>query len=128
MSSTVDTTGDDSLPPRNTAASSAPVAQAVNPLPKCVCSWKNCRAYQKAFREDKHGVFDGVIRIKLLQGHQESMAYMDCLDRTLDVTKEPEWKDSKNGPEPSPKKNVSVLDHIQKETWTTSTELQKFLR
>lgn len=64
-------------------------------LPRCVCTWKNCRAYQKVFREGKHAMLDGVIRIKLLKGHPESMMYKECLDRTLGVEKEPEWKDNK---------------------------------
>lgn len=64
-------------------------------LPRCVCTWKNCRAYQKVFREAKHETLDGVVRIKLLKGHPESIMYKECLDRTLGVVKEPEWKDTK---------------------------------
>jgi hypothetical protein len=68
-------------------------------LPRCACTWKNCRAYQKAFREAKHAVFDGVIRIKLLRNHPESRRYKECLDRTLGISKEPAWKDGKDGTE-----------------------------
>lgn len=61
-------------------------------LKRCTCSWKNCRAYQKAFRDAKHPVFDGVVTIKIFKDHPIGMNYKECLDRTLGVTKEPEWK------------------------------------
>jgi hypothetical protein len=61
-------------------------------LPKCMCNWKNCRAYQKAFRQVKHPSFDGVVKIKLVQNHPESMSYKGCLDRTLGISNPPEWK------------------------------------
>jgi hypothetical protein len=67
------------------------------PLLRCVCSWKNCRAYQKAFREAQCENFDGCIRIKIVRGNQESIAYKNSLDRILAVQRQPEWKGSKGG-------------------------------
>lgn len=61
-------------------------------LKRCLCSWKNCRAYQKAFRDAKHAVFEGVVTIKIFKDHRIGMNYKQCLDRNLGITKEPEWK------------------------------------
>jgi hypothetical protein len=62
-------------------------------LKKCICNWKNCRAYQKAFRDAKHPVLDGVITMKIFKDHVIGMHYKRCLDRALGVTKEPDWKE-----------------------------------
>jgi hypothetical protein len=67
------------------------------PLLRCVCTWKNCRAYQKAFREAHYEVFDGCIGIKIVRDHRESLAYKKSLDRVLLVQQQPEWKHSKDG-------------------------------
>ena len=63
-------------------------------IPKCFCTWKNCRAYQKAWRESNHTIYDGVIKIKFVKGHYESMALKSCIDRILAIpeTKANEWK------------------------------------
>jgi hypothetical protein len=67
------------------------------PLLRCVCSWKNCRAYQKTFREAQCEMFDGCIGIKIVRDHRESMAYKKSLDRILAVQQPPEWKQGKDG-------------------------------
>jgi MORN repeat len=63
-------------------------------IPKCFCTWKNCRAYQKAWRESNHHIYDGVIKIKFIKGHIESMALKSCIDRILTIpeSKSNEWK------------------------------------
>jgi hypothetical protein len=69
-------------------------------IPKCFCTWKNCRAYQKAWRESNHNIYDGVIKIKFIKGHYESMALKSCIDRILAVpeAKANEWKVSTTTP------------------------------
>jgi hypothetical protein len=73
-------------------ASEAPI-----PLPKCVCGWKNCRVYQKAFREARHPFWDGVIKLKFTKDETESTALKQSVDRILkvDATKREEWKSVK---------------------------------
>ena len=39
-------------------------AKKDGPLPRCVCGWKLCRTYQRAFREVDHEIFHGVIKMK----------------------------------------------------------------
>ena len=64
------------------------------PLPKCVCGWKNCRVYQKAFREARHPFWDGVFKIKFTRDETESTALKQSVDRILkvDAAKREEWK------------------------------------
>jgi hypothetical protein len=64
------------------------------PLPKCFCNWKHCRTYQKALREYKHTLFNGVIKLKFLKNERRSMALKESVDRTLhvDSQKRNEWK------------------------------------
>jgi hypothetical protein len=64
------------------------------PLPKCFCNWKNCRTYQKALREYKHVLFNGVIKLKFVQDNPKSMALKASVDRTLhvDASKKNDWK------------------------------------
>lgn len=57
-------------------------------LPKCVCSWKNCRTYQKAYRSVGHPVLDGVVRVKFIKGDTASIPLKASVDRTLKVPKE----------------------------------------
>jgi hypothetical protein len=75
----------------------SPAAAAANPLPKCICGWKNCRVYQKAFRECNHEFYDGVFKIKFVKGETESMALKQAIDRILKVAfeKRGEWKQVK---------------------------------
>lgn len=76
------------------AAAAAAANKNANVLPKCFCSWKNCRAYQKAWREAKHDVWDGVIKLNLVRDHPESMALKASIDRILAIpeTKSKDWK------------------------------------
>jgi hypothetical protein len=53
-------------------------------IPKCVCSWKNCRVYQKFFRD--HPVLEGVVRLKFTSTEPESMALKASIDRNLKVS------------------------------------------
>jgi hypothetical protein len=64
------------------------------PLPKCFCNWKHCRTYQKALREYRHPLFNGVIKLKFLKNDRRSMALKESVDRTLhvDSQKRNEWK------------------------------------
>lgn len=59
-----------------------------NLLPKCFCSWKHCRTYQKALREYKHPLFNGVVKLKFVKSDRRSMALKACIDRTLGVDSE----------------------------------------
>jgi hypothetical protein len=80
----------------STAAEKANVAI---PLPKCFCNWKNCRTYQKALREYKHPLFNGVIKLKFIKGDRKSSALKAAVDRTLHVDsgKRNEWKPAAAG-------------------------------
>jgi hypothetical protein len=70
-------------------------AGAAAPLPKCFCNWKHCRTYQKAFREFKHPLFNGVIKLKFVKTDRMSLALKATVDRTLhvDSAKRNEWRD-----------------------------------
>ncbi|GKY97762.1 hypothetical protein MPSEU_000734400 [Mayamaea pseudoterrestris] len=70
------------------------MADGPAPLPKCVCGWKNCRVYQKAFREARHPFWDGVVKIKFTKDETESTALKQSVDRILkvDPSKREEWK------------------------------------
>jgi hypothetical protein len=57
-------------------------------LPKCVCSWKNCRTYQKAYRSVGHPVLDGVVKVKFIKGDTASIPLKASVDRTLKVSKD----------------------------------------
>lgn len=65
-------------------------------IPRCVCSWKNCRVYQKVFRG--HPVWDGVIKLKFATNEPESMALKSSIDRNLKVpaSKADDWKPGKH--------------------------------
>jgi len=65
-----------------------------SPLPRCFCGWKNCRMYQKAFREFQHPLYDGVVKLKFIKTEPKHMALKAAIDRTLHVesTKQNEWK------------------------------------
>lgn len=93
-------------------------------LPKCCCTWKNCRAYQKAWREAKHSWMDGVIKIKLVRDHPESMALKACIDRTLTVpeTKSSDWKAAKKAGSPEHVKYIVARHHF------TEKHVQKYLQ
>ena len=66
-------------------------------LPKCVCSWKNCRTYQKAYRGVGHPVLDGIVKVKFIKGDTASIPLKASVDRTLKVSKEKRqaWKPAK---------------------------------
>ena len=88
-------------------------------IPKCFCTWKNCRAYQKAWRESNHNIYDGVIKIKFIKGHYESTALKSCIDRILAIpdAKSNEWKvtttpTTTNGNE-TPASQQSPPEHIR---------------
>lgn len=91
-------------------------------IPKCMCTWKNCRAYQKAWREAQHATFDGVVKIKFVKDHVESMALKQCVDRLLQVPehKRHEWKsthphsnnDSPNSPPQEYMKYIIARHHF----------------
>jgi hypothetical protein len=87
-----------------------PNNSVVQPLFKCSCSWKNCRAYQKAFRQIQHDVFDGVIKVKIMEDNPESIAYLQCLQRTLGIDQKTEWKDALATATPQQQQPNSDLD------------------
>jgi hypothetical protein len=76
------------------SASQGGVSQTSNSIPKCVCGWKNCRVYQKAYREAKHAVMDGAIKLRLSRNDPEQAALKSSIDRALKVTptKRHDWK------------------------------------
>ena len=90
-------------------------------LLKCCCNWKNCRAYQKAFREARHPVYDGVIKIKLIQDHPESMALKQSIDRTLGLSeaRAQDWK-TKGG--------TTAVKYIIARHHFTEKHIQKYLQ
>ena len=79
----------------NTAGNDS--ARAAQSMPKCVCTWKNCRAYQKGFRDGNHPVLDGVIRLKINKDDPDAIALKDSIDRTLRVStsKRNDWRPGK---------------------------------
>lgn len=90
-------------------------------FPKCVCSWKNCRNFQKCWRDSKHPVFDGVVKIRLAKDHPESQALKASIDRTLGVPPDRanDWK-AKNG-------SVAIRYVIARHHFTEK-HIQKFLQ
>jgi hypothetical protein len=72
-------------------------AASAKGLPKCVCSWKNCRTYQKAYRSVGHPVLDGIVKVKFIKGDTASIPLKASVDRTLKVSKEKrqDWKPAK---------------------------------
>ncbi|KAG7338451.1 MORN repeat-containing protein [Nitzschia inconspicua] len=72
------------------------IVGAAPPLPKCFCNWKHCRTYQKAFREFKHPLFNGVIKLKFVKNDRKSLALKATVDRTLhvDAVKRNEWREA----------------------------------
>jgi hypothetical protein len=78
------------------SGSATAIAAASPPLPKCFCNWKHCRTYQKAFREFKHPLFNGVIKLKFVKNDRKSLALKATVDRTLhvDATKRNEWREA----------------------------------
>lgn len=66
-------------------------------LPKCVCSWKNCRTYQKAYKSYGHPILDGIVKVKFTKGDTASIPLKASVDRTLKVPKEKrqDWKAAK---------------------------------
>jgi len=72
-------------------------AASAKGLPKCVCSWKNCRTYQKAYRSVGHPVLDGVVKVKFIKGDTASIPLKASVDRTLKVGREKrqDWKPAK---------------------------------
>lgn len=71
-------------------------AAAAPPLPKCFCNWKHCRTYQKAFREFRHPLFNGVVKLKFVKDDRKSLALKATVDRTLhvDAAKRNEWREA----------------------------------
>ena len=72
-------------------------AASAKGLPKCVCSWKNCRTYQKAYRSVGHPVLDGIVKVKFVKGDTASIPLKASVDRTLKVSrdKRQDWKPAK---------------------------------
>jgi len=72
-------------------------AASAKGLPKCVCSWKNCRTYQKAYKSYGHSVLDGIVKVKFIKGDTASIPLKASVDRTLKVAKEKrqDWKPAK---------------------------------
>jgi MORN repeat len=72
-------------------------AASAKGLPKCVCSWKNCRTYQKAYKSYGHPVLDGIVKVKFVKGDTASIPLKASVDRTLKVAKEKrqDWKPAK---------------------------------
>ena len=72
-------------------------AASAKGLPKCVCSWKNCRTYQKAYRSYGHPVLDGIVKVKFIKGDTASIPLKASVDRTLKIPKEKrqDWKPAK---------------------------------
>lgn len=90
-------------------------------VPKCVCSWKNCRAYQKAYQSYNHPLLDGVVKVKLIKNDTASMALKASLDRTLKVPKEKRhnWQPARGGGE-------ILRYHIAKHHFTEA-HIKKFM-
>lgn len=76
------------------AGASASAAKA-SATPRCVCSWKNCRVYQKVFKG--HPVWDGVVKLKFATNEPETMALKASIDRNLKIgaSKADDWKPGK---------------------------------
>ena len=72
-------------------------AASAKGLPKCVCSWKNCRTYQKAYKSYGHQILDGIVKVKFIKGDTASIPLKASVDRTLKVPKEKrqDWKPAK---------------------------------
>lgn len=72
-------------------------AASAKGLPKCVCSWKNCRTYQKAYKSYGHPILDGIVKVKFIKGDTASIPLKASVDRTLKVPKEKrqDWKPAK---------------------------------
>lgn len=87
-------------------------------IPRCVCSWKNCRVYQKVFKG--HPVWDGVIKLKFATNEPETMALKASIDRNLKVpaSKADDWKQGKHTGQELIKYNVAchhwTEPHIRK--------------
>lgn len=111
-------------------------------LPRCVCSWKNCRAFQKAYREYGHPVLDGVVKMKFIRGDTMSQPLKNSIDRTLKVSKDKrlDWKPGKKGEEFvtykiarhhfTEKHILRYLNDSKAYKWTklfTTSEAKKFL-
>ena len=47
----------------NKSSNSLLSKNTTNKLPRCHCSWKNCRSWQKTFHHVSHPIFDGIIKI-----------------------------------------------------------------
>jgi hypothetical protein len=97
-----------------TGTCSPPANHQSSSIPKCMCTWKNCRAYQKAWREANHTIFDGVVKIKFIKDHVESMALKLCVDRLLQVPdhKRNEWKSS-NTTENTSNSNLQQQEYMK---------------
>lgn len=93
-------------------------ANKASAIPRCVCSWKNCRVYQKVFRG--HPVWDGVVKLKFATNEPETMALKASIDRNLKVpaSKADDWKPGKHPDQELAKYNVAchhwTEQHIRK--------------
>jgi len=78
----------------NANSTTGATASTGSAIPKCVCGWKNCRVYQKAFHSGRYEIWDGVIKLKFVKGDPESMALKSTIDRLLkvDATKRSDYK------------------------------------
>lgn len=116
-------------------------AASAKGLPKCVCSWKNCRTYQKAYKSYGHSVLDGIVKVKFIKGDTASIPLKASVDRTLKVPKEKrqDWKPAKG--EELIRYNIArhhfteahvkrYIENPKKYNWTSlfsATEAQKYL-
>lgn len=92
-------------------------------VPKCICSWRHCRTFQKQFRDSNHPVFDGVIKLKFVKDHPASQALKDSIDRVLRVApdKADDWK-------PGRKEGQYVIRYYIARHHYTEKHIQKFLQ
>ena len=73
----------------------SPSVVSVSAIPRCCCSWKNCRSYQKTLRDKEHPTWNGAIKFRFDSTKEEDMRLKQSIDRILDVLPErrDKWKD-----------------------------------
>jgi hypothetical protein len=104
----------------NMSTSSHNIWTSSSMAPRCICEWKNCRTYQKAFREGQHPILDGVVRIRLERSDPEHMALKESIDKVLRVSeaRRNDWKAGKRAGDEIVKYSIArhhyTEKHIQK--------------
>jgi hypothetical protein len=78
----------------NMTAEEGAVSANQTALPKCFCDWKHCRSYQKSFRDLKHPIFNGVVKLKFIRDDHKSMELKRVVEQCLSVdsSKRNEWR------------------------------------